>query len=132
MQVDVGGDGEVGQLVVVRRRCSSRRTARHRLDSNGSFAASSIETPCRLVTCVAGSITVAPEASFIDWRMKTRAHLPLQLLDLRVVGRRRLDHRQVELGRQGEALVVAEPGLEREVALRREVRLDPVQRHHLA
>jgi hypothetical protein len=41
------------------------------LDSNGRLAASSIETPCRLVTCVAGSMTVAPDASFIGWRMKT-------------------------------------------------------------
>ena len=49
----------------------SRSTARHRFDSNGCSAASSIATPCMLVTCVAGSMTVAPEASFIDWRMNT-------------------------------------------------------------
>ena len=109
----------------------SRRTARHRLDSNGCRAASSIETPCRLVTCVAGSMMVAPEASFIDWRMNTPPICRPQLLDLRVVGCGRLDHRQVELLGQGQALIVAEPGLEREVALGRHVRLDAVQRHHL-
>ena len=58
------------------------------------------------------------------------AHLLPELGDLGIVGRHCRDHRKVELGRQPQALVVAEPGLEREVALGREIRLDPVQRHH--
>ena len=57
-------------------------------------------------------------------------HLPPQLANLRVVGRHRLDHRQVELGRQVQTLVVAEPGLEGEVALGLEVGCCPVQPHH--
>ena len=71
VQVDVGGDGDVGQRVVVR----AVALAQHREAQIGLRTAAgrrrASTTPCRLVTCVAGSITVAPDASFIDWRMKT-------------------------------------------------------------
>ena len=97
MQVDVGRDRDVGQRVVVGA-VALAQDGEAQVGSNGSRAASSIETPCRLVTWVAGSMTVAPEASFIDWRMKTAPTCRRGSRDLRVVGRRGLDHRQVELG----------------------------------
>ena len=58
-----------------------------------------------------------------------RTDLLPQGRDLLAVGRRRGDDRQVELARQVEALAVAEPGLQREVAAGREVGLAAVQRH---
>ena len=59
-----------------------------------------------------------------------RADLAAERRDLRGVGLRRRDQRQRDLRRQAQALVVGEPGLQREVAARGEVGLDAVQRHH--
>ncbi len=48
--------------------CSSARLT---LLSSGNCAASSIDTPCKLVSCVLASICEAPDVSFMDWRGST-------------------------------------------------------------
>ena len=58
------------------------------------------------------------------------ADLPAQRRDLLGIGLGRGDRRQRELGRQGYALVIGEPWLEREAAARREVGLGAAGRHH--
>ena len=45
--------------------CTSGRA---KLASSGCSARSSTAWPCTLVTCVVGSMTDAPDASFIVWR----------------------------------------------------------------
>ena len=130
MQVDVGRDRDVGELVVVRavglaqhgqaqvrlERLQGRIEHRHAMQA-GHLRRRVHDRGARRVLH-----RLADEHA---------ADLPAQLLDLRIVRGRRLDYRQVELLGQGQALIVAEPGLEREVALGRHVRLDAVERHHL-
>ena len=60
------------------------------------------------------------------------ANLGPERRDLPGVGLGRGDRRHRQLGRQPQALVVGEPGLQRQVAARREVGRGTVQRHHRA
>ena len=59
-----------------------------------------------------------------------RADLLAERRDLRRIGLGRRHQRQRDLRRQPQPLVVADPRLQRQVAARREVGLDAVQRHH--
>ena len=130
MQVDVGGDGDVGQRIVVR----AVALAQHREAEIGLE-----RLPGRLQhrhAVQAGHLRRrvhhrGPGGVLHRLADEDRTDMPPQLLDLPVIGCLGVDHRQVELRGQGQPLIVAEPGLEREVALGREVRRYPVQRHHL-
>ena len=73
-QVDLGRhrDVEHRPVVSVAISCTSGRA---KFASSGSSARSSTEWPCTLVTWAVGSITEAPDLSFMFWRAIDRANL---------------------------------------------------------
>ena len=85
--------------------------------------------PWTLVTCVLSSMTEAPEQSFIVLPRDDRADLLVQHRDLGIVWRHRLDDGEIELRRQLDPQVRAEPWLERQASLRGEVRPGGVLSH---
>jgi hypothetical protein len=75
-EIHLGGDGDVEHRAVVLGRDLVNQRQRE-IRSSGCMARSSTEWPCTLVTWVRGSITVAPDLSFMFWRgMTAPTYLP--------------------------------------------------------
>ena len=70
-QIDLGRDGDVEHRAVVLAAAISCTSGKAKLASSGCSARSRTECPCTLVTCVFGSITEAPDLSFMFWRGMT-------------------------------------------------------------
>ena len=112
MQVDMRRDRHVGELVVVRAvGLAQDREAQVRLERlQGGIEHGDAVQAGHLRRRVHDGGTRRVLHRLAD---EHAADLPPQLLDLVRIGCRGLDHRQVELLGQRQALVVAEPGLER-------------------